>query len=109
MQLIHTEDAKKTVGNISSSLLVRISRYPFLAIYIIVIPRILGASDYGKLAFIISILMLSSPILTIGINPVFGRFFPEYIEKKETQQLERLLSAYFILEFIISSDFLKAY
>ncbi|MFZ0453194.1 MAG: hypothetical protein WAM24_05535, partial [Ignavibacteriaceae bacterium] len=79
MYLEQTEDAKKTAGNLSSSLLVRIIRYPFLAIYVIVIPRLLGASDYGKLAFVISIIMLSQEILTLGIYPVFGRYFPEFI------------------------------
>ncbi|MGA9292740.1 MAG: oligosaccharide flippase family protein, partial [Ignavibacteriaceae bacterium] len=101
MYLEQTEDAKKTAGNLSSSLLVRIIRYPFLAIYVIVIPRLLGASDYGKLAFVISIIMLSQEILTLGIYPVFGRYFPEFIVKKENKKLEGLLSAYLILEFVI--------
>lgn len=102
MYLEHTEDAKKTAGNLSSSLLVRIARYPFLAIYIVIIPRMLGTSDYGRLAFVISIIMLSQGILTLGTYPVFGRFFPEFIVKKEIPKLEKLLSAYLILEFVIS-------
>ena len=101
MQIEHNEDAKKTAGNLSFSFLVRIARYPFLAIYIVVIPRMLGASDYGKLALIISIIMLSSEVLTFGISAVLGRYIPEYISKQETQKLERLLSGYFILELVI--------
>ncbi len=101
MHIEQAADIKKTIGNISSSYLIRIARYPFLIIYIFIIPRMIGASDYGRLAFFISILMLSSEILTFGITPVLGRFLPEYIIKKETQKLERLLSSYFILELII--------
>ena len=76
MHIEHAEDAKKTARNLSASFLVRIARYPFLAIYIIIIPRLLGTYDYGKLALIISIIMLSAEILTFGVSTVFGRFIP---------------------------------
>lgn len=101
MRKEHTEDTRKTVGNLSSTFLIRFARYPFLAIYIVTIPRMLGAANYGKLAFIISILMLASEVLTFGIPRVFGRFIPEYIFNNERQKIERLVSAYFIFEFII--------
>ena len=101
MHIEHAEDAKKTARNLSASFLVRIARYPFLAIYIIIIPRLLGTNDYGKLALIISIIMLSAEILTFGVSTVFGRFIPEYKTKNEIQKLERLLSGYFILELIV--------
>jgi O-antigen/teichoic acid export membrane protein len=102
MYLDQVEDAKKTAGNLSSSLLVRIARYPFLAIYIIIIPRMLGASDYGELAFFISIVMLTSDILTFGTPLVLGRFVPEYIVKNEKLKLEQLVTGYFILGLVIS-------
>ncbi|HVO76328.1 MAG TPA: oligosaccharide flippase family protein [Ignavibacteriaceae bacterium] len=102
MYLDQAEDVKKTAGNLSSSFLIRIARYPFLAVYIIVIPRMLGSSNYGELAFFISIVMLTSDIFTFGLPLVLGRFIPEFIVKKEQTKLEQLVSGYFILEFIIS-------
>ena len=101
MRKEHSEDTRKTIGNLSSTFLIRFARYPFLAIYIITIPRMLGAANYGRLAFIISILMLSSEILTFGIPIVFGRYIPEYVTKDEKGKLERLVSSYFIFELII--------
>lgn len=101
MRKEQTEDTRKTVGNLSSTFLIRFARYPFLAIYIVTIPRMLGAANYGKLAFIISILMLAAEVLTFGIPRVFGRFIPEYILNDEYQKVERLVSAYFVFEFII--------
>lgn len=101
---MHTEistDIRRTIGNLSSSYFVRFSRYPFLIVYVLIIPRMLGASDYGKLAFIISIVMLSSEIMTLGNTPVIGRFLPEYLIKKETEKLDQLLSGYFISEIIL--------
>lgn len=101
---MHTEistDIRKTIGNLSSSYFVRFLRYPFLIVYILVVPRMLGASDYGKLALIISIVMLTSEIMTLGNTPVIGRFLPEYLIKKKTKKLDQLLSGYFILEFIL--------
>ena len=102
MELIQTEDAKKTAGNLSSSFLIRILRYPFLAFYIIIIPHMLGASDYGQLALYISVVMLASEVLTFGTTLVFGRFAPEYIHKNENLKLEQLVSGYLILELIIA-------
>jgi PST family polysaccharide transporter len=98
----HSEDTRRTIGNLSSTFLVRFARYPFLALYIFTIPRMLGAYNYGMLALVISILMLSSEILTFGVSTVFGRYIPEYIIKKETLKLERLISSYLIFEFLIS-------
>ncbi len=102
MRKEHTDDTRKTVGNLSSTFLVRFIRYPFLAIYIITIPRLLGAYDYGKLALIISILMLSSEVLTFGIPSVFGRYIPEYMIRNDKEKLERLISSYLLFEFLIS-------
>ena len=99
--LIHNEDAKKTAGNISSAFFVRVARYPFLLLFIALIPRMIGASDYGKYALIVSTLMLISELCTLGIGVVFGRFIPELIIKNQKTKLERLVSFYLILWLIL--------
>lgn len=93
----HHEDAKKTAGNISSAFFIRAARYPFLILFIVLIPRMLGASEYGKYALVVSILMLTAEVCTFGITIVFGRYIPELLIKNEKEKLERLLSFYFLL------------
>ena len=91
------EDAKKTAGNVSSAFLIRAARYPFLILFIILIPRMLGASDYGKYAFVVSILMLVSEFCTLGISIVFGKFIPEFLIKNDKAKVERLITFYLLL------------
>jgi O-antigen/teichoic acid export membrane protein len=93
-QVKQGEDAKKTAGNISSAFLMRAARYPFLLLFIFIIPRMLGASDYGKYAFIVSILMLASELCTFGITVVFGRYIPELLIRNEQKKLQQLVSFY---------------
>jgi O-antigen/teichoic acid export membrane protein len=95
MKTDYPGNQRATAVNVSSAVAMRILRYPVLAAYAIIIPRLLGPEDYGNLAVIVSVLMLALGVLDFGTLEIFGRFAPEYIASDNEAALERLLSSLF--------------
>ena len=72
-----TQDASITSRNLSAVFLLRIAQFPFLALFAILIPRMMGSETYGQFAFLISVIAILTSFLSLGIGEICGRFVPE--------------------------------
>lgn len=98
-----TREATITTRNISGVLLLRLVQFPFLALYVMLVPRIMGPEIYGELAFLISIITIAASLVNIGIGDIFGRFIPEHEAKNEWQGINSLFTNMLALKTIISA------
>ncbi|MEN6484309.1 MAG: hypothetical protein ABFD98_05445 [Syntrophobacteraceae bacterium] len=113
-----TEEASVTARNLSKVVFFRVAQYPFLALYVMFVPRYLGPEVYGKYAFLISIALICASLLSIGGNAeVFGRFVPQFQINREPNKIKDLSSSFLamklVLDFIVLSAasviFVQAY
>ena len=100
-----TKEATITTRNISGVLLLRLVQFPFLALYVMLVPRIMGPEIYGELAFLISIITITSSLVNIGIGDIYGRFIPELEARNEWRSINILFTNMFALKTIITVTF----
>lgn len=72
-----TSDASVTSRNLSAVFIMRIAQFPFLILFAILVPRMMGADYYGQFALLIAIATILTSLVNLGIGDVFGRFVPE--------------------------------
>jgi len=99
---ITTREATITTRNISGVLLLRVAQVPFLALYVMLVPRIMGPEIYGEFAFLISIITIASSLVNIGIGDIYGRFIPELEARNEWRSINILFTNMFALKTIIT-------
>jgi O-antigen/teichoic acid export membrane protein len=70
-------DSRHTLRTVAVGAFWRLLRYPFLALFFVVIPRLMGRDAYGRYAYFVSILTLCEAFTSLGNLQIFGRFLPE--------------------------------
>ncbi len=66
-----------TVRTVSLGTFWRVLRYPFVLLSVLLIPRLMGDTDYGKYAYFMSVFLILDIFTDIGFVQIFGRFVPE--------------------------------
>lgn len=66
-----------TVRSVSLGTFWRVLRYPFVILSVLLIPRLMGDTDYGKYAYFMSVFLILDVFTDIGFVQIFGRFIPE--------------------------------
>jgi O-antigen/teichoic acid export membrane protein len=70
-------DASVTSRNLSAVFLMRIAQFPILALFVILVPRMMGPEVYGQFALLISIATILASLVNLGIGDTCGRYVPE--------------------------------
>ncbi len=99
---IASKEATVTARNLSGVFLLKVAQFPFLVLFIMFVPRIMGPEIYGKLALFISIITITSALVNIGVGDIHGRFISEHKAKGEWQIANRLFSNMLFFKTIIS-------
>jgi O-antigen/teichoic acid export membrane protein len=90
-EAVITKEASTTTKNISVIVLLKAAQYPFLALFVMLIPRTMGPEIYGQYALLISIIMISASVVSFGFTgEIFGRFIPEFETRGEPENIRRL-------------------
>jgi O-antigen/teichoic acid export membrane protein len=98
-----TDDASVTTRNISALILLKIAQYPFLILFFLLVPRLMGANHYGEYALFISIIMIASSLTGFGgASEIFPRFVPEFKTLSKTESVNKIFGNLLFLQNIIS-------
>lgn len=95
------EEAYITARNLFSLVVLRILQYPLMALFIMIVPRIMGPEMYGKFAFFSSILVILGTLTRLGTIEIQGRFVPELKLNQEKSIINKLTINILILRTII--------
>jgi O-antigen/teichoic acid export membrane protein len=88
-----TREAHVTIRNISTVAILKFAQYPFLALSMVLVPRMMGAEQYGEYALVISIITVAWSIIDFGASAeLFGRFVPELQMAKRENLISKLFS-----------------
>src|SRR5512133_240941 len=88
-----THEAHTTIRNISNVAILKFAQYPFLALSLVLIPRMLGTQGYGEYALVISIITVAASIIDFGAGgELFGRFVPELQVAQQSHGISKLAS-----------------
>jgi len=71
------QEVHSTVRTVSLGTLWRVLRYPFILLAVAYIPRMMGATEYGKYAYFMSVFVILDMCTDLGFLQIFGRFVPE--------------------------------
>lgn len=86
-----TKEASTTTKNISAIVLLKVVQYPFLALSVMLIPRMMGPKIYGEYALLISIITIAASLITFGVSgEIFWRFVPEFEVKGDLSSIRKL-------------------
>lgn len=83
----------RAVGALAATRVVGIWKgvdYAALAAFIIVVPRVMGPTLYGRLAALVSLMALLVSTSGLGTGATFGRFLPEYSVTGDRSQARAL-------------------
>jgi O-antigen/teichoic acid export membrane protein len=87
-----TAEASVTTKNVSTVFLLKIAQYPFLALSVMLIPRMMGPEVYGQYAFLTSIIVIATSLADLGVEAIFGSFVPEFEIRGELSRVNKLFS-----------------
>src|SRR5690242_15940392 len=88
-----TREAHATIKNISTVALLKLAQYPFLALTIVLVPRLMGTTDYGEYALLTSIITVAGALIDFGAGAeMFGRFIPEFQVTHRPDAIRKLVS-----------------
>lgn len=88
-----TKEASATTKNLTMVLLLKAAQYPFLALNLMIIPRLMGPEIYGDYALLISLIAITNSLVEFGGDAnIFGRFIPESERQGELASIRRLSS-----------------
>jgi O-antigen/teichoic acid export membrane protein len=76
--------------------------YVGLFLFLVLIPRTMGAKLYGDFAIMLSILGVFILSNALGGLPIFGRFIPEFKASNQTVRIQGLFTQFFIFRLLIS-------
>jgi O-antigen/teichoic acid export membrane protein len=101
-----THEATVASKKISAVVFLKIATYPFLVVSAILVPRIMDPTTYGEYALLISIIVITTSVLDLGVDSTFARFVPEFETRRDSSGLSRLYGS--VLAFKILIDLLAA-
>lgn len=97
-----TREAAVTVKNLSVVILLKVAQYPFLALAMALVPRMMGPETYGKYALLLSIVTVADSLNYLGVGEIFGRFVPEFQVRGDSEGIARLSSGFLALKALLS-------
>jgi O-antigen/teichoic acid export membrane protein len=97
-----TQDASVTSRNLSAVLVMRIAQIPFLLLFAILVPRMMGAETYGQFALLIAIVTMLGSFVNLGIGDIFGRFVPEVQARDGSMGVKKLASNFLAFKTLFS-------
>lgn len=97
-----TKEASIATKNISTVVFLKVAQYPFLALSVMLIPRMMGPKIYGEYALLISIIAIMASMLSLGVVEIFGRFVPELEIRGESANIKRFSSNILALKSVIN-------
>ena len=71
----------------------RLARYPFVLLSMLVIPRMMNPAVYGQYALFLSVFLILDILTDVGITQIFGRFVPEHTASGNKAAAAGLLQA----------------
>ncbi|MHB1131399.1 MAG: oligosaccharide flippase family protein [Chloroflexota bacterium] len=86
-----TREASITARNVSWVLLLRLAQYPFLVLFVVLVPRLMGPEVYGQYALLSSFIALGGTVITFAADETFGRFVPEWQASQRLEMLGKFL------------------
>ena len=90
MQTDATSLPTLAIGKTRILLIWKLVEYAGLALFIVIVPSVMGPDLYGRVAVLLSFIILLTMVTGLGGLPMFGRFIPQYEaqgEKSKTQAL----------------------
>ena len=88
-------DGHSTLKKISSGAILRLLRYPFVALSMLLIPRMMGDTEYGRYAYYLAIFMILDLFMDVGFIHIFSRFVPECLAHENKREAQRILHTTF--------------
>lgn len=85
-----SNDASITSKNLMGAGFFKIIQIFAALLFAALIPRTMGAENYGEFSFLISIITIVGSVVTLAVSNTFGRFFPEFKEKNEWDSVNKL-------------------
>jgi O-antigen/teichoic acid export membrane protein len=83
-------DASTTSRNLMGAGFFKIIQIFAALLFAALIPRTMGAENYGEFSFLISIVTIAGSLVTLAVSNTFGRFFPEFKENNEEGNVSKL-------------------
>lgn len=96
-----TSEASVTSKNVSKVFFLRLIQYPILALYVTLVPRMMGPDIYGKYALLISFVAMTSALLGFGLTEILARFVPEFEVEKESSKIVRFSTNILAFKFLV--------
>jgi O-antigen/teichoic acid export membrane protein len=97
-----THEAHVTIKNISTVAVLKVAQYPFLALTVVLIPRLMGSTSYGEYALLIAIVTVAASLIDFGAGAeMFGRFIPEFEVTQKAVTIRKFASNILGLRILI--------
>jgi O-antigen/teichoic acid export membrane protein len=93
---------KTITKSLSLAVLYKLTQYPFLILFVIFVPQLMGPEFYGQYALFISIVVITTSLIDLGLTEICGRFIPGLNLSGERQLLIKFSSQILSLKIAIS-------
>ena len=100
-----TDDASPftlVISNARVVMLWKVVEYTGLALFIIIVPRLMGPKLYGSFAVLFSLIGLLSMASGLGMQNTFGRFVPEYEALGDRSKTRALFTQIFCIRALFA-------
>jgi O-antigen/teichoic acid export membrane protein len=85
-----TVEARTTAKNISLVALLRTLQYPFLVVSAMLVPRFMGPDAYGQYALLVSLIIIATSFVDLGVGDICSRFVSELHVTGDQQRIKAL-------------------
>ena len=99
-----TSDATGASKSLSKVAVLRASQYPFIVIFALVVPRMMGPDTYGRYALFVSLIAMIDAFLDPGMAEISARVVPELQQLRNEAGIRTFFSR--MLGFKITLDLL---
>jgi O-antigen/teichoic acid export membrane protein len=96
-----TAEASVTSKNLSRVAVLRVAQYPFMALFALVVPRLMGPDDYGRYAWFVSIVGIASSFLDLGMTEIATRSIPESQQRQDEYGIRRFFSRMLAFKLVL--------
>lgn len=95
--------AHKAIWNFSIVGLNKVAQTIGSVAFVLIIPRMLGADQFGQFAFITSLFIISTKAGDLGLEDVLVRFIPEQVAGDETESIRYLVGRLLAFRLVIGA------
>jgi O-antigen/teichoic acid export membrane protein len=99
-----TSDATGASKSLSEVAVLRVSQYPFIVLFALVVPRMMGPDTYGRYALFVSLIAIIDAFLDPGMAEISARVVPELQQLRNEAGIRTFFSR--MLGFKIALDLL---